>query len=101
MNASLRLFTGIGRATLGAFAAVGYAAMLLVEALHFSAWGWRIGQPLRISAVARQMREIGADALPIVGLLGFTVGLMLGIQVHRLAERVRRAVASGVAVAKS
>jgi phospholipid/cholesterol/gamma-HCH transport system permease protein len=80
VNASLRLFTGIGRATLGAFAAVGYAAMLLVEALHFSAWGWRIGQPLRISAVARQMREIGADALPIVGLLGFTVGLMLGIQ---------------------
>jgi phospholipid/cholesterol/gamma-HCH transport system permease protein len=70
----------LGRATLGAVGGVGYAAMLLFEALYYAALGWRVGQPLRLAPVVRQMREIGVDALPIVALLGFTVGLMLGIQ---------------------
>jgi phospholipid/cholesterol/gamma-HCH transport system permease protein len=77
---STRPLAGIGRATLGAFAGVGHAAMLLFDALYFAIVGWRVGQPVRIAAIARQMREIGVDALPIVMLLGFTVGLMLGIQ---------------------
>ena len=80
MNALARPLGDLGRATLGAFAGVGYAAMLLFEALYYVFAGWRIGQPVRIAAIARQMREIGANALPIVALLGFTVGLMLGIQ---------------------
>lgn len=70
----------LGRATLGALAGVGYAAMLLVEALYFTFFGWRVGQPVRIRAVFEQMRQIGVDALPIVSLLAFTVGIMLGIQ---------------------
>ncbi|MBN8726656.1 MAG: ABC transporter permease [Xanthomonadales bacterium] len=70
----------LGRASLGSLAGVGHAAVLLFDALRFGVVGWRIGQPLRPAAVARQMREIGVDALPIVLLLGFTVGLMLGIQ---------------------
>lgn len=70
----------LGRATLEAVGGVGYAAMLLLEALYYAAFGWRVGQPLRLAPVVRQMREIGVDALPIVALLGFTVGLMLGIQ---------------------
>lgn len=70
----------LGRATLGALAGIGYAAMLLVDALYFTAVGWRIGQPVRLRAVFEQMRQIGVDALPIVSLLAFTVGIMLGIQ---------------------
>jgi len=80
VNALARPLANIGRATLESLSGIGYAAMLLFEALYFAAVGWRIGQPVRMSAVIRQMREIGADALPIVALLGFTVGLMLGIQ---------------------
>ncbi len=80
MNVLARPLANIGRATFGALAGVGYAAMLLLESLYFTVAGWRFGQPLRLAAVARQMREIGVDALPIVALLGFTVGLMLGIQ---------------------
>jgi len=80
VNASSRTLAGIGRVTLGALGGVGYAAMLLLEALYFAFAGWRVGQPVRLAAVVRQMREIGIDALPIVALLGFTVGLMLGIQ---------------------
>ena len=80
MNVLARPLASIGRATFGALAGVGYAAMLLLESLYFAIAGWRVGQPLRLASVARQMREIGVDALPIVALLGFTVGLMLGIQ---------------------
>jgi phospholipid/cholesterol/gamma-HCH transport system permease protein len=80
MNAIVRPLESLGRATLGALANVGYAAMLLLESLYFSLAGWRIGQPLRLRAVAEQMRQIGVDALPIVTLLALTIGIMLGIQ---------------------
>lgn len=80
MSAHTSSLAGIGRATVDAFNGIGYAAMLLLEALYFTFAGWRTGQPVRLAAVARQMREIGVNALPIVALLGFTVGLMLGIQ---------------------
>jgi phospholipid/cholesterol/gamma-HCH transport system permease protein len=82
-----RPLTTIGRATAGALGGLGYAAMLLVAAIRLSAFGWRRGQPVRLGAIIRQMREIGADALPIVALLSMTVGLMLGIQfVSALSE---------------
>jgi phospholipid/cholesterol/gamma-HCH transport system permease protein len=80
VEAVLRPLASIGRATIGALAGVGYAAMLLVEALWFSVAGWRGGQPVRLHAIMAQMRQIGVDALPIVALLAFTIGLMLGIQ---------------------
>jgi len=75
-----RPLAAVGRATAGVLTGLGYAAMLLVDALRLSAVGWRSGQPVRIASIIRQMREIGADALPIVALLSMTVGLMLGIQ---------------------
>ena len=59
---------------------VGYAAALLVESLWFCIAGFRSGQPVRASAIAEQMRQVGVDAIPIVSILSFTVGLMLGIQ---------------------
>lgn len=87
MQSITRPLATIGRATAGALSGLGYAAMLLVEAIRLSAFGWRRGQPVRLSAIIRQMREIGADALPIVALLSMTVGLMLGIQfVSALSE---------------
>lgn len=80
MSAPARPLASLGRAAAEAFAGIGHAAMLLFESLYYAVAGWRVGQPVRLASVARQMREIGADALPIVGLLAFTVGLMLGIQ---------------------
>jgi phospholipid/cholesterol/gamma-HCH transport system permease protein len=75
-----RPLASLGRASIGALSGLGYAAVLLLDALRLSAFGWREGQPVRLAAIMRQMREIGADALPIVALLSMTVGLMLGIQ---------------------
>ena len=66
------LLEDIGRATLQALAGAGLAAMLFVESMAFAATGWRRGQPVRLSAILEQMRQIG---------------VMLGIQfVAALAE---------------
>jgi phospholipid/cholesterol/gamma-HCH transport system permease protein len=80
MASVTRPLASLGRASLGALGGLGYATVLLADALRLSLVGWREGQPVRVSAIVRQMREIGADALPIVALLSMTVGLMLGIQ---------------------
>ena len=80
MEALTRPLGKLGRATAEALSGMGYAAMLLYESIYLSAVGWRIGQPLRLRSVLEQMRQIGVDALPIVCLLAFTVGIMLGIQ---------------------
>jgi phospholipid/cholesterol/gamma-HCH transport system permease protein len=87
MNAVTRPLAHLGRTTVEAVAGIGYAGMLLLESLYFAAVGWRIGQPLRLRAVAEQMRQIGVDALAIVTLLALTIGVMLGIQfIAALAE---------------
>jgi len=80
MNAITRPLENLGRATAHSLVGIGHAAMLFVESLYFAAVGWRRGQPVRLRAVAEQMRQIGVDALPIVVLLAMTIGVMLGIQ---------------------
>ena len=76
----LNLLNRLGRRTVMAIDAVGYAAGLLAEAASFTVVGRRGGQPVRLPAVAEQMRQVGVDAIPIVLLLSLTVGLMLAIQ---------------------
>ncbi|MBB5208671.1 MlaE family ABC transporter permease [Chiayiivirga flava] len=80
MDAILRPLERIGRRTVNAVAEIGYAAMLLLDSLRFTFWGWRSGQPVRIRMVFEQMRQVGVDAIPIVSLLSLTIGVMLGIQ---------------------
>jgi phospholipid/cholesterol/gamma-HCH transport system permease protein len=76
----LKPINRIGREAVSAVHELGYAGTLFAESVYFSVVGFRRGQPVRISAVAEQMRQVGTDAIPIVLLLAFTVGLMLGIQ---------------------
>jgi phospholipid/cholesterol/gamma-HCH transport system permease protein len=80
MDALLRPLERLGRRSLQTVAGFGYAGMLLVESLYFTVWGWRVGQPVRLRLVFEQMRQVGIDAIPIVCLLSFTIGVMLGIQ---------------------
>jgi phospholipid/cholesterol/gamma-HCH transport system permease protein len=80
LEALSRPLAQLGRATFEALAGIGYAAMLLFESVYLTLVGWRIGQPVRLRSIFEQMRQIGVDALPIVCLLAFTVGIMLGIQ---------------------
>ena len=101
MNAITRPLENLGRATAGALAGVGHAAMLLFESLWFTAVGWRSGQPVRLRAIAEQMRQIGVDALPIVTLLALTIGIMLGIQFIAALSEFGAQSQVVVAVAKS
>ena len=80
LEAILKPINRLGRGTLDALAGLGYAGAILVESLYFAVAGWRHGQPVRPAAIVEQMRQVGIDAIPIVLLLSFTVGLMLGIQ---------------------
>lgn len=101
MNAIIQTLDNIGRATISALAGVGHAAMLCVESLRFAATGWRRGQPVRVSAVFEQMRQIGVDALPIAALLAFVIGIMLGIQFVAALSEFGAQSQVVVAVAKS
>lgn len=87
MDAVLGPLERLGRRTAQVLASLGYGGMLLLESLYFTAWGWRIGQPVRLRLVLEQMRQVGVDAIPIVSMLAFTIGVMLGIQfVSALSE---------------
>ena len=80
LEAIARPVVKLGRETITVVSELGYAASLLGESLYFAVLGRTRGQPVRMAAVFEQMRQVGADAIPIVLLLAFTVGLMLGIQ---------------------
>nr|WP_225444396.1 ABC transporter permease [Pseudomarimonas arenosa] len=70
----------LGRRTTSTVADLGYAGMLLIDSLRFLLFGWRHGQPVRLRMIFEQARQVGVDAIPIVSLLSFTIGVMLGIQ---------------------
>lgn len=101
MNAITGPLENLGRATAHSLSGIGHAAMLFVESLYFAAVGWRRGQPVRVRAVAEQMRQIGVDALPIVTLLAMTIGVMLGIQFIAALKEFGAQSQVVVAVAKS
>ncbi len=96
-----RPLENLGRATVQSLAGIGHAGMLLVESCYFVATGWRHGQPVRLSMVFAQMRQIGVDALPIVALLAFVIGVMLGIQFIAALSEFGAQSQVVVAVAKS
>src|SRR5215831_20462084 len=101
MSAITRPLENLGRHTVGALAGLGHAAMLLLESFYFTIVGWRRGQPVRLRAVAEQMRQIGVDALPIVTMLALTIGIMLGIQFIAALKEFGAQSEVVIAVAKS
>lgn len=80
MARAANLLASLGRRTMQTVSGLGYAGMLLAESLYFIFIGWRRGQPVRLRSVFEQMRQVGVDAIPIVAMLSFTIGVMLGIQ---------------------
>ena len=84
-NPVLRFSEKVGRAATGGVEEFGHWGALLVESLYWLVAGPRLGQPVRIGSVFVQMMEIGILAIPIVGILGATIGVMLAIQgIHTL-----------------
>jgi phospholipid/cholesterol/gamma-HCH transport system permease protein len=77
---AFRVFDRFGRATVGAVEQVGRGAALVFESVYWLIAGHRQGQPVRARAVFAQMMEIGVKAVPIVGVMAATIGVMLAIQ---------------------
>ncbi|TVR95727.1 MAG: ABC transporter permease [Rhodospirillales bacterium] len=81
----VRALDHLGRRTAGALAEIGLAASLVAESFYWLLVGRRRRQPVRASALFRQMMEIGIRALPIVAAMAATIGIMLAIQgIHTL-----------------
>ena len=70
----------IGRNTVRGVEEFGLAGVLVVQSFYWLVAGPRQRQPVRLSAVFAEAREIGINALLIVGVLAATIGVMLAIQ---------------------
>ena len=79
-NAVTRFLERTGRSAVVAIEEIGNCAVLVGASLYWLAWGWRIHQPVRFSAVVVQMMEIGIQAIPIIAMMAGTIGVMLAIQ---------------------
>lgn len=75
----------MGRAIVHGTEELGYAVTLLMESLYWILLGHWLSQPVSMQAVFVQMRQIGVNAIPILTMLSFAIGVMLAIQgVHTL-----------------
>jgi len=75
----------IGRSAVTAVEEIGTAGALVVESLYWLVMGRRLRQPVRLPSIFQQMMEIGIQAIPIIGLMAATIGIMLAIQgIHTL-----------------
>ena len=70
----------VGSRTHSLIQEVGYGFSLLMETIYWLLIGPFIEQPVSISSVFTEMMRIGVLALPVVGLLSFSNGIMMAIQ---------------------
>ena len=76
----LSFVSHVGQRSLQAVKEVGYHFALLVEAFYLLICGrWR-RQPVRLAAIFKEAVGVGIDAIPIVALASFAIGMMLAIQ---------------------
>lgn len=75
-----RLAEQLGRKAVLGLEELGYVIVLLGESLGWLFMGHRRGQPVRAAAIFNEAMQIGVQAIPIVCMLCFAVGVMLAIQ---------------------
>lgn len=80
-----RMAERLGRSAAGVVEEFGHCGAVVGESLFWLVAGPRLRQPVRIGSMFVQMMEIGIQAVPIVGLMAATIGVMLAIQgIHTL-----------------
>lgn len=79
-NPVLRTAEFIGRSTTRWVDSLGFGAALLYQALFWLLMGRRRHQPVRSAPVFAQMMEVGINAIPIISVLSFLIGVMFAIQ---------------------
>jgi len=79
-NPLLSVISQVGERSLQSIREVGYHVALMVEAFYWLLFGrWR-RQPVRLGAVFKEAVGVGVEAIPIVALASFAIGMMLAIQ---------------------
>ena len=79
-NPLLSVISQVGERSLQSIREVGYHVALMVEAFYWLLLGrWRC-QPVRLGAVFKEAVGVGVEAIPIVALASFAIGMMLAIQ---------------------
>lgn len=86
-NPAIRVLGRLGQRVVQGLGEIGLSTALFGQCFFWLLLGPARGQPVRTSSVFREMMEIGIRAIPIVGVLAATIGLMLGIQgIHQLSK---------------
>ena len=80
MNPFLSFIEQLGQRSVQAVHEVGYHAALLVEAFYWLLMGRFRRQPVRLRAVFKEAMGVGVEAISIVALASFAIGMMLAIQ---------------------
>ena len=75
-----RVAEQVGRKAVLGLEELGYIIVLLSESIGWLFMGHRRRQPVRAAAVFHEAMQIGVQAIPIVSMLCFAVGVMLAIQ---------------------
>jgi phospholipid/cholesterol/gamma-HCH transport system permease protein len=70
----------VGRTTVLALDEVGFAVHLFGKSIYWLLLGWRRRQPVRLDSIVMQAYAIGVQAIPILSVLTFMIGVMLAIQ---------------------
>ncbi len=70
----------IGRAALGSLAYLGGLARLVGRAGYYTLVAPFRGQPLRVHRAVHQAMAVGVEALPILSLISFFIGVILALQ---------------------
>ena len=83
-NPVTRFTESVGRRAIDGVEGLGRAGGLIADSLFWLIAGPRLGQPVRLGSVFVQMMEMGVKAIPIIALLGGTIGVMLAIQGRRM-----------------
>ena len=76
----MQLTVSVGRATLSGLAYLGGLAQLGGRAAYYALVAPLGGKPLRVQRAAHQAMAVGVEALPILSLISFFIGLILALQ---------------------
>lgn len=76
----IRFFDRMGRSAAGVLEEIGRYGVMLYDSVYWLVMGPSLKQPVRIASIFSEMMEIGIRAIPIVGMMAGTIGIMLAIQ---------------------
>jgi phospholipid/cholesterol/gamma-HCH transport system permease protein len=79
-GAAAATLVGVGRSTVHGLEQLGYGASLFSQIVYWVFMGRARKQRVRTASVFAEAMEAGVRAIPIIGLLSMTIGIMMALQ---------------------